>query len=277
MSEYRDRPASPEQLVAALMALGAYSGTNDAAERAAEAERLGDTGYRVQLANALLGAAQAEPLLSEQLGATAEELRAAHREQLVLGGVMDPGSEDPNPAKLTAFLRLADTACQRAAARDSPRSRHRPAPAGGRPCRRRTTGAARCDRGWPGPNRRGPGSGPDRHCQSAGLLRGGDEQYRRPYFAPCGCRGPLRQLSSRRAGDTWRGYTAPATRGACCRYPPPIRSRCAEQAMVLDSSTTAQPPCRRHPDAIACNRASRGDHGVMAPQPPEHPCYLGVG
>ena len=102
---YRDEPATPEQLVAALVALGAYSGKGDAAEHAAEAERLGADVYRVQLANALLGCAQVEALLCEQLGLKGDKLRAAHRQQLLSGGVMDPGSEVPNPEKLAEFLR----------------------------------------------------------------------------------------------------------------------------------------------------------------------------
>jgi hypothetical protein len=102
---YRDEPATPEQLAAALMALGAYTGTGDAAEHAAEAKRLGAKVYRMQLANALLGAAQVEALLCEQLGVSDAKMRAARRQQLLLGGVMDPGSEAPNPAKLAEFLR----------------------------------------------------------------------------------------------------------------------------------------------------------------------------
>jgi len=102
---YRDEPATPEQLAAALAALGTYTGKGDAAEHAAETERLGAGPYRMQLANALLGAAQVEALLCEQLGADEHTLRDAHREQLRTGGVMDPGSETPNPAKLAEFLR----------------------------------------------------------------------------------------------------------------------------------------------------------------------------
>ena len=59
----------------------------------------------MQLANALLGAARVEALLCERLGVTEDQIRAAHRQQLLTGGVMDPGSETPNPAKLAEFLR----------------------------------------------------------------------------------------------------------------------------------------------------------------------------
>ena len=102
---YRDEPATPEQLAGALAALGAYTGRGDGAEHAAEAERLGAGPYRMQLANALLGAAQVEALLCEQLGVAGDKMRDAHRQQLLTGGVMDPGSEVPNPAKLAEFLR----------------------------------------------------------------------------------------------------------------------------------------------------------------------------
>ncbi len=102
---YRDEPATPEQLAAALAALGGYSGKGDAAEHAAETKRLGAAPYRMQLANALLGAVQVEALLCEQLGVTGDKMRAAHRQQLLTGGVMDPGSEVANPAKLAEFLR----------------------------------------------------------------------------------------------------------------------------------------------------------------------------
>jgi hypothetical protein len=102
---YRDDPATAEQLVAALAALGMHRGTGEAAEHAAERERLGADVYRMQLANALLGAAQVEALLCEHLGVGAEKMRTAHRQQLLTGGVMDPGSEEPNPAKLAEFLR----------------------------------------------------------------------------------------------------------------------------------------------------------------------------
>jgi hypothetical protein len=84
----------------------AYSGTGDEAERGAEAKRVGAHAYHLQLANVLLGAAQMEALLCEHLaGGDDEKLRAAHAWQLRMGGVMDPGSETPNPEKLAEFLR----------------------------------------------------------------------------------------------------------------------------------------------------------------------------
>lgn len=102
---HRDEPATPEQLAAALAALGMHFGKGDAAEHAEETKRLGADPYRMQLANALLGAAQVEALLCEQLGVAGDKMRAAHRQQLLTGGVMDPGSEVPNPTKLAEFLR----------------------------------------------------------------------------------------------------------------------------------------------------------------------------
>jgi hypothetical protein len=50
---YRDDPADPEQLAAALAALGAYTGTGDAGEHASEAERLG-FGRRASAASSCL-------------------------------------------------------------------------------------------------------------------------------------------------------------------------------------------------------------------------------
>jgi hypothetical protein len=54
------------QIAAAMAALGLYAGANTPAEHAAEARRLGsEAAYRLRLVNALLGAAQAEALLTE--------------------------------------------------------------------------------------------------------------------------------------------------------------------------------------------------------------------
>lgn len=105
MTVYRDEPATPEQLTGALSALGLYNGTGSAAEHAAEARRLGLKVYRMQLANALLGAAQTEALLCEQLGVPAGKAAVAHHEQLRTAGVMNPGSDLPDPGKLVQFLR----------------------------------------------------------------------------------------------------------------------------------------------------------------------------
>jgi hypothetical protein len=95
-----DQPASATQLGAAMAALGMYDGTNTAAEHAAEAARLGGDGpYRMQLANALLGAVQIEAMLTETAATSAEDLAAAHRQQLATAGVAD------DVEKLAAFLR----------------------------------------------------------------------------------------------------------------------------------------------------------------------------
>lgn len=104
---YRDGPASAEQLATALVALGAYAPEgNTPAEHAAAAARLGPEVYVLRLANVLLGAAQAEAVLAEQQGGIDADLRgAAHREQLRTGGVLDPGSDVPDPHKLAEFLR----------------------------------------------------------------------------------------------------------------------------------------------------------------------------
>lgn len=103
---YRDEAASVDQLAGALAALGMYGGDNTTAEHAAEADRLGADRYRMHLANSLLGAVQAEAMLCEGLAdGDAAALSSAHREQLRTGGAMDPGSDDPNPEKLSGFLR----------------------------------------------------------------------------------------------------------------------------------------------------------------------------
>ncbi|GAA4224811.1 hypothetical protein FHR32_006845 [Streptosporangium album] len=95
-----DSPASATQLAAALAALGLYGGTNTAAEHAAEALRLGGPEpYRMQLANALLGAVQVEAMLAESAATRPEDLAAAHHQQLATAGVAD------DVEKLAGFLR----------------------------------------------------------------------------------------------------------------------------------------------------------------------------
>lgn len=90
-----DPPATVEQLAAAMAALGLYTGHNTPEEHAEEAERLsGRDVYRLRLANALLGGVQIEALLGETRGVTDEQRAAAHREQLLIAGVVE------DPAKL---------------------------------------------------------------------------------------------------------------------------------------------------------------------------------
>lgn len=93
-------PATAEQLAAALVALGMYTGTNSAAEHAQESARFGAKHYRMRLANALLGAVQVEAMLAETLAdGHADKIADAHRQQLQTAGVAD------DPQKLTEFLR----------------------------------------------------------------------------------------------------------------------------------------------------------------------------
>ncbi|GAA5768126.1 hypothetical protein Aros01_04634 [Streptosporangium roseum] len=95
-----DEPASAVQLGAAMAALGLYDGTDTAAEHAAEAARLGGDGpYRMQLANALLGAVQVEAMLVGSAAVGPDDLEAAHRQQLATAGVVD------DVEKLAGFLR----------------------------------------------------------------------------------------------------------------------------------------------------------------------------
>lgn len=96
-----EEPATVQQLAAAMAALGMYDGANTLGEHAEEARRLGGpAAYRMRLANALLGAVQTEVVLLESTTAVShEELRAAHRQQLITAGAQD------DPAKLMLFLR----------------------------------------------------------------------------------------------------------------------------------------------------------------------------
>lgn len=95
-----DTPSTIHQLAAAMAALGKYTGENSDAEHAAEAKRLGGAdAYRMRLANALLGIAEAEAMLADGMGVPAEQLGAAHRQALVSAGAED------DPSKLLGFLR----------------------------------------------------------------------------------------------------------------------------------------------------------------------------
>ncbi|MFF5210510.1 DUF6245 family protein [Streptosporangium sp. NPDC000396] len=95
-----DQPASVVQLGEALAALGLYDGAGTVAEHTVEAARLGGDGpYRARLANALLGAVQVEAILAESFAADADDLAAAHHQQLATAGVAD------DPEKLVGFLR----------------------------------------------------------------------------------------------------------------------------------------------------------------------------
>lgn len=95
-----EAPASITQLAAAMLALGRYGGANSAAEHAAEAKRLGSADYyRLLLVNTLLGLVEVEAMLSDGAEASAEHLRAAHRQASVSAGVED------DPTRLLGFLR----------------------------------------------------------------------------------------------------------------------------------------------------------------------------
>jgi hypothetical protein len=93
-------PATVDQLAAALVCLGMYTGTNSAAEHAQESARFGADHYRMRLANALLGAVQVETMLTETLAnGHTEKTADAHRQQLQTAGAADDAD------KLTGFLR----------------------------------------------------------------------------------------------------------------------------------------------------------------------------
>jgi len=99
-TDQQETPSTIAQLVAAMKALGMYVGENTQAEHQAEAARLGgETYYRMMLVNALLGGIEANALIADASGVTAEQMDAAHRQALVTAGVKD------NPNKLMSFLR----------------------------------------------------------------------------------------------------------------------------------------------------------------------------
>lgn len=93
-------PVTVQQLVAAMMALGNYTGNGNEAEHQAEAERLGGMDmYRMFLSNALLGCVETEAMLNESVSGTFEQLRGAHQQSLIAARVFD------DPGKLLGFLR----------------------------------------------------------------------------------------------------------------------------------------------------------------------------
>ncbi len=94
-------PATIQQLVNAMVALGLWEGQNTAAEHREEAARLGGRdAYRLSLCNALLGGVQAQAVLADGAGGVSAEQRdAAWREQLRSAGVAD------DPGALMGFLR----------------------------------------------------------------------------------------------------------------------------------------------------------------------------
>jgi hypothetical protein len=111
----KDKPSSVTQLAAAMAALGLYRSANTPAEHTAEAKRLGgDNAYHVQLANALLGAAQTEAILADALLISPEARRAAYEQQLKTAGTAD------DPRETDQLLALTDTAGRAAAAWEMP-------------------------------------------------------------------------------------------------------------------------------------------------------------
>jgi hypothetical protein len=95
-----DSPSSPTQLVAAMQALGQYTGENSPAEHAAEVKRLGSADYyQALLANALLGMVEVDAMHCDGLGLSAERLRAAHEQANASAGAED------DPAMLLRVLR----------------------------------------------------------------------------------------------------------------------------------------------------------------------------
>ncbi|MFB7867381.1 DUF6245 family protein [Streptomyces sp. NPDC056069] len=96
-----ETPATVEQIVAAMGALGRYDGENTVAEHAAEAARLGGPeAYRVRLVNGLLGMVQAEAVMADGGKLDDDARHAAWEEQLSAAGA---GLDDP--ARRVEFLR----------------------------------------------------------------------------------------------------------------------------------------------------------------------------
>lgn len=95
-----DQPSTVQQLAAALIALGRYTGENSDAEHMAEARSVGGmNAYRMLLANALLGSVEVDAMLSDSVGVEASQMQAGHRQALKSAGVED------DLAKLLHFLR----------------------------------------------------------------------------------------------------------------------------------------------------------------------------
>jgi hypothetical protein len=103
-SPYQEETSSVPALVAALKALGSYSGSGEPNELAAETERLGEDRHRLLLANSLLGAAQMEAILAEPLADGEGAHHAALDAQMTTAGVLEPGSDVPPVEKLGGFL-----------------------------------------------------------------------------------------------------------------------------------------------------------------------------
>jgi hypothetical protein len=96
----KEKPATVAQIVAAMKALDMYDGENTEAEHRVEAARLGgETYYHMMLVNALLGGVEANALMADASGVTADQMDAAHRQALVTAGMED------DPKKLMSFLR----------------------------------------------------------------------------------------------------------------------------------------------------------------------------
>lgn len=95
-----DEPSTIEQIVAAMVALGKYSGQNTDQEHTKEAKRLGGTNaYQARLTNALLGIVEVDAMLADGSGLSEGQMQAAHRQSLQSAGVED------QPGKLLNFLR----------------------------------------------------------------------------------------------------------------------------------------------------------------------------
>ena len=88
--EAEDRPSSAKQIATAMATLGIYAGANTPAEHAAEARRLGrEATNRLHLVNVLLGAAQAEVLVTESLPVSTDDRLAAYEQQVATAWVAD--------------------------------------------------------------------------------------------------------------------------------------------------------------------------------------------
>ena len=95
-----DNPSTVKQLVAAMIALGKYTGENSDAEHTAEAKRVGGMdAYRMLLANALLGMVETDAMFADGSGASNELMQAAHQQALKSAGA------EGDPGKLLPFLR----------------------------------------------------------------------------------------------------------------------------------------------------------------------------
>lgn len=95
-----ETPFTVEQLIAAMTALGMYTGKNSDNEHQTEAQSLGGMDvYQMFLANALLGMVETNAMLADSTGTATNKIMEAHRQALIAAGA------EEDSWKLLQFLR----------------------------------------------------------------------------------------------------------------------------------------------------------------------------